>query len=913
MVLYGTFLVNSVKASGSIQEQITHIRKNVYPEKPIEAIKLFESLIVESEYSKVISDADYVGMLVELVDWKITQRHFESAEEWLVKACSKGKKIREVTGNPLARVYYRFAVLDQQYFLNDQYVTYLDSAISAIDQNYEGKEIGTKIHEMKSRHYYDLGDKLKALEVAEKGLLLAGEDHFSINTCFLQLQKIFALLSIGGLDQCEEMIKSLSERVSKDTSLEGFLPYLLAAHGNFFAKKGNIDQSLEYIENALNTMKSGDDDVILKFKFLQQFGLVYMENKHWEEADKCFLECIEILNDTEQYEYVAISYSNLGHSQFSQKNYKDAFDSFYSAFKALARKDYEKGTGKIPRPSEVKILKNYLLPSVLYQNMGEAYLKLYGQGGDISYIEEALDLFLIADKELDKLRRNQRKDLTKLSFRERFKDLYEHAITACHLLNDPEKAYYFFEKSKAILLHDKIREIGANQFLVEEDLVKLRELESNLDDIRASVFENDLYVYQNASYIQLQSELEEFIKGIELTNPAYYSYKFADQVKELQDFQENYLKEDQLFVNFFLPENKKQNEAQVIFALVIGKEESHLHKLKVPDFWEIYDQLNMYISDYESNNSNFKEFTYLSHQLYKKIIEPLDLAPSKRIIFSPDEFMFPFELLSTDPGRNNSFLLKDHPISYTYSAQFMMNGDSNRRIEGQSKLLTVAPGTFDPALKQADLAGSWQAGKRIEGIFPNMAQLYGPDANRSNFFELLPHHKLVNLFTHALANEEGEEPSFFLEDAKIGFSELQNLGALNTELIILSACNTGTGKQFVGEGVFSLSRGFAAAGIPTSITTLWAVDEQATYRVTERFLWHLKEGLSADVALQHAKLDMLEFEDGKYFFPYFWAGNVLIGNPNLRYESAPWASKFPILAFLAIALGLGVYFYRRKL
>src|SRR5690606_16015473 len=116
----------------------------------------------------------------------------------------------------------------------------------------------------------------------------------------------------------------------------------------------------------------------------------------------------------------------------------------------------------------------------------------------------------------------------------------------------------------------------------------------------------------------------------------------------------------------------------------------------------------------------------------------------------------------------------------------------------------------------------------------------------------------------------GSEPVIYLQDSVLEVSELQTLGDLSTRLIVLSACKTGIGKNIRGEGVFSLARGFAAAGIPSSVTTLWQIDNQPTYKLTELFFEYLSQGLPLDEALQKAKLDFLDNNDITYELPYYW-------------------------------------------
>ena len=102
---------------------------------------------------------------------------------------------------------------------------------------------------------------------------------------------------------------------------------------------------------------------------------------------------------------------------------------------------------------------------------------------------------------------------------------------------------------------------------------------------------------------------------------------------------------------------------------------------------------------------------------------------------------------------------------------------------------------------------------------------------------------------------------------------------LKTRLIVLFACNTGVGRVVKGEGIFSLARGFASAGIPSTISALWEIDNEATYDLAELFFKSLAGGQPTDVALQQAKLQMINSNTKEYELPYFWAGTVLIGRP----------------------------------
>jgi CHAT domain-containing protein len=169
--------------------------------------------------------------------------------------------------------------------------------------------------------------------------------------------------------------------------------------------------------------------------------------------------------------------------------------------------------------------------------------------------------------------------------------------------------------------------------------------------------------------------------------------------------------------------------------------------------------------------------------------------------------------------------------------------------------------------------------ENILAVYNGGAMLTGHTATKNSFLQQIPAATVVHLYSHAKADSVSQEPTIYFYDSALNLSELESLGSLDTELIVLFACNTGVGKAIKGEGVFSLARGFAAAGIPSTISALWEIDNKATYNLSELFFRELGKGEPSDVALQKAKLDMIMQDD--YILPYYWAGAVLIGKPDV--------------------------------
>ena len=99
---------------------------------------------------------------------------------------------------------------------------------------------------------------------------------------------------------------------------------------------------------------------------------------------------------------------------------------------------------------------------------------------------------------------------------------------------------------------------------------------------------------------------------------------------------------------------------------------------------------------------------------------------------------------------------------------------------------------------------------------------------------------------------------------------------LSAELVTLSACQTGLGKEVRGEGLVGLTRGFMYAGAPRVVVSLWNVSDEATAELMTRFYRGIFEGgLRPAKALQAAQAAMSQ--DARFGAPYFWAAFTLQG------------------------------------
>ncbi len=162
----------------------------------------------------------------------------------------------------------------------------------------------------------------------------------------------------------------------------------------------------------------------------------------------------------------------------------------------------------------------------------------------------------------------------------------------------------------------------------------------------------------------------------------------------------------------------------------------------------------------------------------------------------------------------------------------------------------------------------------------------GFDATRARAMSgELSQFRIVHFATHGLLDGEHPELSgivLSLVDRtgrpQNGFLRLHDIYNLDlpAELVVLSACDTGLGKDIKGEGLVGLARGFMYAGAARVVASLWKVDDEATADLMARFYrGMLQDGKSAASALRDAQVAI--WQQRRWKPPYYWAAFVLQG------------------------------------
>jgi CHAT domain-containing protein len=198
------------------------------------------------------------------------------------------------------------------------------------------------------------------------------------------------------------------------------------------------------------------------------------------------------------------------------------------------------------------------------------------------------------------------------------------------------------------------------------------------------------------------------------------------------------------------------------------------------------------------------------------------------------------------------------------------------------------------------------------------------DATRDKLMSSdLTQYAVLHFATHAFLNPKRPEDSGLLlstknrEGQKLdGFVGLQDVYSLRApvDLVVLSACQTGLGKDIRGEGLIGLTRGFMYAGATSVVASLWKVEDEATAELMKSFYTEmLKNGKTPAEALRLAQNSIRQ--NPQWSAPHYWAGFTLQGE--YRYvvnSSRGWQVYQVVLisGIVLLVLAAGAYLWRRR-
>ncbi|MEM6321529.1 MAG: CHAT domain-containing protein, partial [Bacteroidota bacterium] len=538
----------------------------------------------------------------------------------------------------------------------------------------------------------------------------------------------------------------------------------------------------------------------------------------------------------------------------------------------------------------------------------------YEQSGDQKNLVAAADAYALAAKGIDEMQQiyqNESKAIFQSSLgraiyawgiENTFK-LYEQTQKKTYL----NRAFNYLEKSHASLLYGAIQDQEAQTLATIPStlLEKEDQLKTQIAQLKRQIYEaesvdssaTDSLAQWRFDLLNRKDELRQIVEVLEADFPLYHDLKYNLTVASLDEVQSQ-IPENTSIIEYFV----EDSDFRAVYALVVNQENSSFHRIEMPT--QIEDTLKAFIELIKSPETaetkgadlaTFQQYIRQAQQLSALLIDSLPLKKNHDLVIIPDGILhyLPFENLLTQKVASTSvvnyaslpYLVKNHTIRYAYSATLLFKEqptskhqaivafapsyekNNNQYLATRSGFTALAH-TTDEVLKIQELVG---------------AQVFtGLDATEAQFKQQSGQSKILHLAMHAFTNKKAPSYSGLVfaddksstEDNTLHAYELYGMD-IAAELLVLSACNTGSGKLAKGEGVMSLARAFRHAGCPNIVMSLWQADDAATAVIMQDFYKNLKNGNGTANALRQAKLNYLE--SSPKTFPHYWGAFVLMG------------------------------------
>ncbi|MEI6947153.1 CHAT domain-containing protein [Paraflavisolibacter sp. H34] len=888
-------------------ERVEYLRQSARtPEAQLEEL---QGLQQQAIACGTTADSSYASLLQRLGVLYFLKQDLPRAIRYAEAAVQAGR-LRNPSTNPahLAKSYYNLAIFykTQNRFAPSQAA--FDSCIAYARPYAANRRFAALSQLNLSNLFFRKGDYGLSVLHAEKGALLSRELADPLLEASCLREKAQALSEINEPQAATAAIRS-SVAIYQEafqlrepdfaTLADLANAYTIFAKTLIHAKKPL--PAIDYYQKALELFrKTGHQQGC--FTSLNNIGYTYTEElADYPQGKTWYRKALRYAGSNDD---TLLYYTNISAIFNKEKQYDSSLRYLQYALLALPLGFRNPDPAADPDAGQLAQSSGKVMALNLVAGKGDLWLDKYRSTRHGPYLQQALRTYYLADKVVDAMRFEQQASESKLFWRQNTCRLYENAIEVCYLLQRPAEAFYFFEKGRSALLYDQLREqewlVKKNAAALERQAQLQTELVKGKRELAAlpgNGRRRDELVNQVFNSEQALSRLMEDLKK----RAPYYFNNFLDSsFVTLPQLQQHLRRHRQGMVELFEGDS-------AVYVLVLLPDALRFKKIGKQEYDRQVADYISYISNEPLLNRKFNTFVQVAHRLHQLIFGPTPL-PAGRLVVAPDGRYFPFEaLVSRQSGDSVTWLLNDHAVSYTYSARYLLLQEASAAPRRAASFMGIAPVRFPPGWNLAPLDASDHSLDRIREHFQKPAVFLFEQATRANFLEGFYRHRVIQLYTHATDSGQTGEPAIYLADSVLYLSDLVTGRRPVTDLVILSACETGSGRVYRGEGVFSFNRGLAAVGIPASVTNLWSVNNQTTYRLTELFYQYLDKGLPSDEALQRAKLEFLRTASRTEQLPFYWASMILAGKTDPIAFTRPFPWKAGALGAGMALLAAGVF------
>jgi CHAT domain-containing protein len=817
-----------------------------------------------------------------------TAGKFNEAIPYLKKAISLKGDVAAISENLL--------YLPELYLGNSYYfISMLDSAVyyykraEQIADHYPGIEGIERLYNTLGAINYESGDYLQSKIYFEKALQVASGKLRKDDPLIINYKNNLAS-SLRQLKQFDEAMAIFNQLLPYNVNRDEILHNI----GSIYLEQGKDSLAVVYLSKVRYNNQNKYNDL----------GIAYGRLDMMDSSLAYFKKAVELnekLNGKRKNIQFAITCKNLGDYYADAENYDSALIRYQQSINQLVFDFDDEDPRMNPSSFNGQYSVNELFAALAAK--AKTYTIRFQHGGNKNNLLASIFAYEALYKLADYVIRTYNSEEARLLLTNKKHLLHYEPIAISlklfELTGDSvylNHAFRFDEKNKATILALQLQETGSmekadlpaalteKESRLKNDITKMQLLltESNDSAVQVSLRDKQLQLSD------LHDKFDEY--------PAYNNLKFIDNTIDVKRLQK--IIPDQYAVLSY-----HMGDTSMLAFLITNNQFRHVTQNINSSFRinvrTLYDWLQV-------TDRNMKtEIDQLSDSMYKKLIAPFaeDISGARQLMIIPDDELsfLPFEILRPVNGKS---LVELYPVTYNYSCSLLKAEKQNNK---RSSILAMAP--FVKTLPASE--------KEIGSITGD--KITGDKATKEKFVSRAKDYAILHLATHARANDSVPSKSFIefypldssFTSSRLFTNEIAGLRLNDVKLVILSACETGSGQLVKGEGLMSLTRAFSFAGCQNTIASLWRADDVSTATISGFLHKYISKGNTFATALQEAKLNYLN-EDipERLKSPAYWAHLRLIGNFEEK-NSFPYQYVLIIVGLIVIAV-LIIYFSRRR-
>ncbi|NMC41311.1 MAG: CHAT domain-containing protein, partial [Bacteroidales bacterium] len=676
-------------------------------------------------------------------------------------------------------------------------------------------------------------------------------------------------------------------------------------------------------------------------KFLQSAG---RDTEALDAHTRALAICRKVYG--EKHPLTALAWKNLGDFFTIAGNFPDALGHYQKALIAISAGFTGGDITDNPEPAsalfDIRLLEILKSKAAAFEKLSETQMV---HAEKIKSLQNSLATVNIALNLLEQIRNSYITEENKMYLAENEKETYlqgvHTALRLYKLTDDKQYAgtmYTIAGRCKAAVLRSEIagREFYFTTGLPDSLQEKQKNLARNLAAYIHLIIQESRQVNPDSNKIsawkdelfELNRQNEKLSQKIDSILPALNVLQQKTRPPEPSEIQKR-LRPGETLIDYLISDHY-ENGRKNLYTFVITRKNFVCLESEVDSLFEINTGVirnllsprGALLMNHDSFNTLIESLHFMYHALISDAEKyfsgrRLKIIPDGELSYLPFE-AFIGEKTSVQPGFENlDFLIHRYVFSYNYSSSLFHEKEERKFIKD---LYAFIP-SYGCDTCESEVSSLEGAGRELDKAYRYFkGRIYaGNEAGRAGFRDVLGSGAILHLAMHSVADTVDSRFSYLLFSGQPDynvrpelFSYEISLSRVVSPLVVLSACNSGSGPLNRTEGTLSIARSFVLAGASSVIRTSWDINDETSSEIISSFYNHLAKGKRKDDALRQAKIDYLRVKSPVLQNPYYWAAYEITGDTGSVTGNKKYLTLQVLLIIIIVSV-LSFYLRRRRI